>query len=291
MLHSNSYANNTLTDRLKRWTATRLLSFTLAGALLAGSNLVAAQVLVFDRGLPTANLNNAAAANKSNVLWADQETQPITPYLPGDDFTLPGTGPYVVNKIRVWSLENTGLTLQGGVATGPIAQISNTFTATAVTYANSQSYQNSAGAFLMLYQIDFTVNIPLNGGVAYQFFLGGTPIAAGNTDFIGPRLHASNAALSGSTQQGANGTFLFLANDGTAQTWNSMTGAGTYCPVACPGWDKVSDGNVQVFAAPTPAAPVVQVPAVSGSGLAGLALLLAGAAFYVARNRRRTASR
>lgn len=269
------------------------MGIALAGGLLVGATVVAAQPMVFDRGLPTANLNNAAGANKSNVLWADQETPPITPYLPGDDFTLPGSGIYVVSKIRVWSLENTGLTLRGGVAGGPIALVSSTFTATPVTYANSQTYQNLAGAFLPLYQIDFTVNIPVNAGVPYQFFLDGPAVAVPPTDFRGARLHASNAALSGSPQQGANGTFLFLANDGTAQTWNTQTGAGTYCaPTPCPGWDKVSDANVQVFAAPAQVpAPVVQVPAVSGPGLAGLALLLAGAAFLLIRRRRRTASR
>jgi len=100
-------------------------------------------------------------------------------------------------------------------------------------------------------------------------------------------LHASNAPLSGSPQTGANGVFLFLGNDGTVYTWDSLTGAGTYCP-GCSGWNKVSDGNVQVFGfAPPPGqVPLVSVPAVSALNLAGLALLLCGAGLFFARRRR-----
>jgi hypothetical protein len=150
----------------------------------------------------------------------------------------------VVKTIRVWSTENSGLDLRGGVAGGPIAVLPNTYTATPTTYLNGQTYQTTAGSFLPLYQIDFAVNIPLNGGVAYQYFLDGPPTASG-ADFSGVHLHASNAALSGSTQTGSNDTFLFLGNDGTVYTWNTLTGAGDYC--GCAGWNKTSDGNVQVF--------------------------------------------
>lgn len=264
----------------------RLLRCVFAVAFLVGSPLVMAQVLVFDRGLPTTNLNNAAGANQSNVQWADVETLPETPWLPGDDFTLPGSGAYVVTKIRVWSTNNTGLSLRGGVAGGAIGVISSSYTATSVTYANSESYQTAGGAFLTLYQLDFTVNIPLNGGVTYQFFLDGPAIASGN-DFQGAYLHASNAALSGSTQAGANDTFLFLGNDGTVYTWNSATGAGTYCP-GCSGWNKASDGNVQVFAV-VPQSALASAPTMSGIGLAWLASLVAGASLLVWNRRRRSA--
>jgi hypothetical protein len=200
----------------------------------------------FDRGLPTENLNNEADADRSNIEWADVETLPETPWLPGDDFTLAGTGPYIVSNIRVWSTDNTGLSLRGGIAGASIGLVSSTYTAIPVTYANAQGYQTSAGDFLPLYQIDFSVDIHLNGGVTYQYFLDG-PATASESDFRGARLHASNAALSGSTQTGADDTFLFLGNDGTVYTWNTLTGEGTYCP-GCVGWNKTSDGNVQVFA-------------------------------------------
>ena len=77
-------------------------------------------------------------------------------------------------------------------------------------------------------------------------FLDG-PAIPSDSDFRGPRLHASNGPLSGSIQTGADDTFLFLGNDGTVYTWNTLTGEGTYCP-GCVGWNKTSDGNVQVFA-------------------------------------------
>jgi hypothetical protein len=240
--------------------------------------------------LPTTNLNNAAAANRSNFAWSDIETLPETPWLPGDDFTLPGVGLYTITTIRVWSTNNVGLSLRGGVAGGPITVQSAVFTATPVTYANLQTYERFAGGFLPLFQVDFTVNIPLNGGVTYQFFLDGpaTPTPPPG-DNVGVTLHASNAPLSGSTQTGANGILLFLANNGTVTTWNALTGAGTYCP-GCVGADKVSDSNVQVFAltgAVGPGAGTRVVPAMSGPGLAGMALLLAGAGFYAMRRRRR----
>lgn len=275
---------NVFAGTLEARATQRLLRYVFAVALLVGSPLVAAQSLVFDRGLPTTNLNNAAGANQSNVQWADVETPPVTPWLPGDDFTLPGSGAYVVTTIRVWSTNNTGLSLRGGVAGGAIGVISTSYTATPVTYANTQSYQTSGGGFLTLYQLDFSVNIPLNGGVTYQFFLDGPAIASGN-DFQGAYLHASNAALSGSPQAGANDTFLFLGNDGTVYTWNSATGAGTYCP-GCVGWNKASDGNVQVFAT-VPQTVLRSAPTVSGLGLAWLMSLVAGAGLLVAWGRRR----
>lgn len=285
-MNFTSCGKNVIASGSENRSLTRRLGLVLAGALLVGSQLVVAQALVFDRGLPTANLNNAAGANESNIEWADIETPPETPWLPGDDFTLAGSGPYTITKIRVWSTDNAGLSLRGGVAGGAIGVISSTYTATPVTYANSQTYQTSAGPFLPLYQIDFSVNIALNGGVTYQYFLGG-PSTPSGTDFQGVHLHGSNAALSGPTQTGANNTFLFLGNDGTVYTWNSATGGGTYCP-GCVGWNKTSDGNVQVFAA-APAAPAAPAPAMSEPGLGGLALLVACAGLLAAWSRRRRA--
>jgi len=218
--------------------------FALVGALLIGSHPARADVLAFDRGLPIENLNNEAGADRSNIEWADVETPPETPWLPGDDFTLAGNGSYFVTTIRVWSTDDVGLALWGGAAGTPIHLLSHTYTATPVTYVNAEGYQTSAGDFLQLYQIDFSVNIPLDGGVTYRYFLDG-PATASGSDFRGARLHASNAALSGSPQMGADDTFLFLGDDGTVYTWNTLTGEGTYC--GCVGWDKTSDGNVQVF--------------------------------------------
>ncbi len=108
---------------------------------------------------------------------------------------------------------------------------------------------------LLRWYADMGVDIALDGGVTYQYFLDG-PATPSGSDFRGVRLHASNAAQSGSTQTGADDIFLFLGNHTTVYTWNTMTGDGTYCP-GCVGWDKTSDGNVQVFAEPAAPSDVV----------------------------------
>ena len=61
----------------------------LAGTVLAGiagaPRIAAAGVVVVNRGLPTADLNNAAGSNRSNVAWADITSS----HFYGDTFTLP----------------------------------------------------------------------------------------------------------------------------------------------------------------------------------------------------------
>ena len=137
--------------------------------------------LLFDRGLPTANINTGNA-NQANVAWADSESSPSGPfYLPGDDFTLSGSGAYQVTDIRVWTTDPTaGLSLLGGVAGTTIGTISSSYTATPVTYANGQGYQTQSGSFLQIYQLDFSVNLALNGGQTFQFFLNGPPSLYGD---------------------------------------------------------------------------------------------------------------
>lgn len=247
----------------------------LAFAGLAGVTSANAQsTLVFDRGLPTTNVNSGDA-NQSNVRWADNEptADPATFYRPGDDFTLAGTGAYTVNTIRVWSTDNAGLSLLGGLAGGPIALQSSSFTSTLVSgYGGGLGYQTSSG-YSPVYQIDFNVNIALNGGQTFQFFLDGPLTSYSGGGFRNAFLHASNAGLSGSTQEGADGSFLYLSPSGTALTWYSGTGGGTS------GWPgggfTNTDANVQVFAA-------VPEPETYAMLLAGLGLL-----GYVDRRRQR----
>ncbi len=175
MNHETGVPTRGITRGIKSWAVMGLMGFMLAGAALVGSQSASAQVLVFDRGLPTANLNNAAGVNRSNFLWADIETLPDTPFLPGDDFTL-AAGTYTLTTIRVWTTTNVGLSLRGGPAGSPSTLLSNTFTATPVTYSNLQTYERAAGGFIPLFQVDFTVNIALSGGTTFQFFVDGPAV-------------------------------------------------------------------------------------------------------------------
>ena len=222
------------------------LLFTVILLLIASG---AQAALLFDRGLPTANLNNAAGGNRSNVAWAD------TTGLVGDDFTLGGTGSYYVNTITVWSTSSTG-SLWFGTAGGTITNLGTTAASSAVTYSDGTSYQKTAGAFANLYQLDFTVNRVLSGSTTYQFFLDG-PV----TNAAYPFLHSSNAALSGSTQQGADNTLLLatIANGSVTKVeqWTSLGN----------GWDKTSDANIQVNGSTVPIPAAVWL---LGSGLVGL---------------------
>lgn len=232
----------------------------ILGSLLACVVLgtpVLGDFVVFDRGLPTANLNNAAGANRSNVAWADGSP---TFWLPGDDFVLAGSGSYAVTKIRVWSVtDSLNLSLRGGTG-GSISTWSTSYTATPVTYVNSATYQGTSGTFRNLYQLDFDVNLTLTGGTNYDFFLDSPLLDSGSRTAF---LHASNAGLSGSTQQGADDTFKWYdVGLSTVSTWQSLGN----------GWDKNSDGNVQVFAAIPEASSVIALSFV-GCGVAGMTWL------------------
>ncbi len=248
--------------------------------------LPASAVTLVDRGLPTANLNNAAGGNRSNVAWADSESSssPSEYWIPGDSFAISGSGTYQVTDIRVWEVANgptapgylpTGQSLLGGLASGStFSQIDSGYTVTPVTYSDGSTYQGQSGNYWNLYQLDFSVNLTLAAGQTYNFFLN-SPFVAGDASgstYYNAFLHASNAALSGSPQDGSDGTFLWLDVNGasqTVQTWDSGTGAGTAGFPA--GWDKNSDGNVQVFGSSVPDS--ANTLALFGFSLVGLALL------------------
>lgn len=258
-------------DKARKAFSSLVLGGSILGlACLAGVTNANADTMLFDRGLPTANLNTSTSP-RSNVLWADWEATSVhsTFYQPGDDFTLAGIGPYQVNTIRVWSTDNTGLSLLGGLAGGSIVSQSSTYTSTLVTsYDGGLGYKGNSGAYRDVYQIDFGVSIALNAGDTYQFFLDGPAAAYDGGGYVNSFLHASDKDTSGSTQQGADDTFLWL-NGGTVYTWNSGTGVGSLCPsIPCAGDNHPSDGNVQVFGAPIPE-PETYAMMLAGLGLMG----------------------
>jgi hypothetical protein len=240
------------------------VAMALSMLVLLQATALAQSTMLVDRGLPTSNLNNAAGTNRSNVSWADFETSsPPTEYwLPGDDFSISASGKYKIDTIRVWIVGDvpggkgkdgkTHLTLWGGTVDKGVDAISHDYSVTPVMYTDGTSYQGSSGAFYPINQVDFKVNVDLTDGQSFAFFIDG-PWQPGSGGYENAFLHASNRLLSGSPQQGANDWFLWLHRKaGTTlsiDTWNSGTGAGTLCAPdsPCPGWDKASDGNVQVF--------------------------------------------
>lgn len=96
-----------------------------------------------------------------------------------------------------------------------------------------------------MHQVDFAVNIVLAPGQTYDFFLDGS--GSGDGTYV-PFVHASNAALSGSPQDGADDTMLY------AEVINGVvdpTSVGPWTSLG-DGWDKASDVNVQVIGTPVP---------------------------------------
>ncbi|MCX5805543.1 MAG: VPLPA-CTERM sorting domain-containing protein [Proteobacteria bacterium] len=243
------------------------ICFVIMALFLANQ---ASAELLFDRGLPTSNLNNAAGNNRSNVQWAfGADPMASDRWLNGDDFTIGGSRDYLVSTIRVWSTSNTGLSLWLGEAGKTIAQLSGSPTITPVTYSDGQSYQGNSLSFIQIYQIDFIINKVLSGASTYQFFLDG-PLKdvqgeSPYTHVVDAFLHSSNAGLSGSTQQGANDSMLYaqILSGGTVGELGAWDSNGY-------GWDKSSDVNVQVMGAPVPIPGALWL---FGPGLAGLAVL------------------
>jgi len=238
----------------------------LGAMLMVG--YASADPIIFDRGLPTANLN-AADASRSNVAWGD-----VDPYLIGDTFNISGTNNYVIDDFTVWYVSSsinastTDFSLYiGSVLNQPLNLRSSTSTTSLVTYQGGQTYQGSGGGPIAITQLTFTnLGLTVANNTDYYFTVAALDNNS-NDDLITPLfLHSSNAPLSGSPQQGADGSFSgFLYNNG-AVTWNydwdsapPLGGDG--------GWDKSSDVNVQITGA------VVPVPAAAGLGFLGMGLV------------------
>ena len=205
-------------------------------------NMAFANLLV-DRGLPTANLNNDAGDNRANVAWAFTEYTPQDYWLVGDTFVNNSSHTWSINKIRLWTTGPTDTAvLRGGIDGSTIGIVSSTYSMTAATYAGGSSYETGTpGTFRDINQIDFTVDILLGAGQTYDFFLDGT----GNTraDIVVPFVNASNAALSGSPQQGSDN--LMLGAEVVGGTLDPLS-IGSWDSNGY-GWDKSSDVNVDVF--------------------------------------------
>jgi hypothetical protein len=160
----------------------------------------------------------------------------------------------------MWTVEPTmtSATLWGGVDGSTMGILSAAGAISNATYSDATSYQGSSGNYYAMQQVDFAVNFTLAAGQTYDFFLTGSP-----SQYLAPFSHASNAALSGSPQDGADGSMLWAYVDATGLAvggaWSSLGN----------GWDKASDINVQVFGNSVPEPATL---ALFGLALAGLAV-------------------
>ncbi|MHB1034563.1 MAG: hypothetical protein ACYC35_25675 [Pirellulales bacterium] len=219
-------------DLMKRFL---VVSFGLVVALGLLTQPTFAELLV-DRGLPGDNLNNPAGADRSNVTWASDSATGFT----GDDFTIGTIGEkYRIDSLTVWGVQigsPSNILLYLGKAGDSLALApggsSLNITASVSYPGGTGFYEGSSGTHYDLAQATFSgLNFLVDGGVTYNFGAQGV-----NGTWYS---HASNAALSGTFQEGADGKFLEFdaANLGAAPiVWDSSTVI----------WNKPSDINVQV---------------------------------------------
>jgi len=223
----------------------------------AVSKLAAAPAV--DRGLPTDNLNNAAGPDRSNVAWSLGAGE-----LTGDTFSIGAPGEkWIITEVKTWNIGHLGMkfgdefsdiTLFLGdsdiapVATGTISPGSNidsnpNIKHTKVKYSDGSNYESQTpGSFRQLWLDDFkNLHVQIDGGQTYYFAVDGTSPSYSWFN------HASNAALSGSPQDGSDDLYVgWDSSDlSTPNTCDSGAPAGGFCDG---GWDKSSDINVQIYA-------------------------------------------
>jgi hypothetical protein len=239
-------------------------ALAFAGCLALTSGVWAADsALVVNRGLPQANLNNVSGAARSNVRWASGDTGFM-----GDHFAIGAAGEkWVIDSIRTWAVPGLSevdpdhlgdfyedVRLYFGQASGDLTpavsallsqgsdQTSNPNVQISEATKSGMPLYDNFGKFLRVWQVDFTnLNLPVDGGASYGFGVWGMgreiPSSGGKAYMWFN--HASNAALSGSTEDGADGVMLVF--DGSGRSGGEFTTQGH-------GWDKNSNINVQVFA-------------------------------------------
>lgn len=256
-------------------------SSTLASLLALTTMSASAVPIVFDRGLPTANLNNGAGSSRSNVAWGEAQQTPAA-YV-GDDFTL-GTGNWAINTVRIWAVVGptpatasiiadrfSSLTLFGGsgstltnLMTGNTVGNGTTnpnITVSQVQYANNTNY-DSFGSGRNIFEIEFTnLNWNVAGGVLQHFSVAGVDNPSDAT-FFPFFMHASNAGFGGAPAAGADGLYSEFVDNGSGGLL--LTGS-VNSGLPNNGWDKSSDINVQVEAS--------QVPEPASMALLGAAFL------------------
>jgi hypothetical protein len=229
--------------------------------ILALPAFAADPALVVDRGLPQQNLNNVSGTARSNVRWGWLDHGFM-----GDDFSIGAPGEHwVIDSIRTWTVPGrSGATLptlgdfyqdvrlhvgKDNVTPVSTAQLTAGSNDTSnpdvrVTEASAEGVllYDDFGTSLRIWQVQFdNLNLSVDGGTAYRFGVWGIgrPVPGVEGKNFMWYNHASNAALSGSRQEGADGKMLLFDAAGRAEGDFNAEGHG---------WDKNADINVQIFA-------------------------------------------
>jgi hypothetical protein len=203
-----------------------IFTISLAAALPASATLLV------NRGLPTVQPS-------TDLSWADQESSvnPSGGYMDaGSSFTIGGSGTYTVTSITVWDVVTTSAGVPTGLsllnASG--SAISSSYTATPATYGgvaynpgNPDGYPSAT-----LYQLNFTVDVSVSAGLAYDFFLDGPLTAYPDGNYYNSFLLYAN--------YGGPDLVLWLENIGSG----SSPFVGTYPGVSGDAYVEVSGAAV-----------------------------------------------
>jgi PEP-CTERM motif len=253
---------------------TRNSGIAIAALAVLGMGMTGTPVkasVLFDRGLPTANLNGTGD-DRSNVAWGDSGTTVSM----GDSFSLSVDS--LVDTVTVWVVDNNATpppanayelwlgndATPGAGSTATVHTVATSSSVTAVTYSDGSTYQGSSGAFINLYQVVFSLGNVLETAGDYAFGVSGEASVGYVPPTTTPFLSASNGPLSGSTQTGDDGIIYAFDSNGDMDT------AAGYPEQSSIDWNKPSDINIVVTgtAVPEPASL-----ALLGFGLTGLGFL------------------